>query len=342
MIEIDGSTGESGGQILRTALSLAAITGKSFSIKNIRLKRPKPGLQAQHLTCVKAMSEICSAEVKGAELSSTSLTFKPSEINGGNYNFDIGTAGSITLLAQCVLPALLLADKPSSILFTGGTHVPFSPLADYFSEIFLPTIKNIGANAEFSVNRIGLYPKGGGKATLSIAHSEFSPLSLTKRGELKKLTLNSTVFSLPLAVAQRQVKEVRKKLSAFELKLVENIKEVQSVGQGTYTFIRADYDSTVAGFSSLGKIGKSSEEVGREAAEAFLEFEKSGACVDLHLADQLLIYAALAAGKSKSDFTTSQISQHFETNAWVIRQFLDVEIKWEKKGENYLAKVGRL
>ncbi len=327
MIEIDSSTGEGGGQILRTALSLSCILQKPVKFTNIRAKRPKPGLQAQHLTCVKALKEICSAEVKGAELGSSLLEFIPSKIKSGKYFFDIGTAGSITLLAQCVLPVLLFASEKSEVTFVGGTHVSFSPPADYFYKVFLPTIRKIGADAEFTVNRLGWFPVGGGKATLLIKPSSLKSIELTKREREPRVEVCSFYSNLPEDVGVRQ-------LNSASL-LVGNCRKIierkEALCPGSCVFIRADYGNCVAGFSSLGARGKRAEAVGKEAGEEFVSFNNGSACVDEHLADQLLLYAALA--KEQSTFTVEKISQHFETNVWTISRFLERKIEVEKRKE---------
>ncbi len=323
MIEIDSSIGEGGGQVLRTGLSLACLLGKSVEFTNIRAKRPKPGLQAQHLTCVRALRDICSAEVKGAELGSGELQFLPGEVKSGKFFFDIGTAGSITLLAQCILPVLLFGKQKSEVEFIGGTHVPFSPPADYFSDVFLPVVAKMGVKARFETTRIGFYPKGGGKARLSAEPSELKPLVLEQREQKPRVDIRSVYACLPSHVGQRQGEAAASLLASFAPVVVVN--EEKANCPGSFVFVKAGYGNCVAGFFSLGRIGKQAEQVGREASNSFLEFEKSGACVDVHLADQLLLYAALAKGESS--FSVERISSHFETNAWVVSKFVDKKIE---------------
>ncbi len=325
MIEINGEFGSGGGQVLRTALSLSCILQKPVKITNIRAKRPKPGLQAQHLTCVKALQKICNAEVKNAVISAEEITFKPSNITPGKYFFDIGTAGSITLLAQCILPVLLFAGENSEVTFIGGTHVPFSPPADYFRDVFLPTITKMGVQASFEVEQFGFYPVGGGKVVLKIQPSELKPLNLVKRSPLENLELRSFYSQLPEKVGQRQLNSMQNKLSNFNYKTIAGKKNAKC--PGTFTFIKANYGNCIAGFSSLGKKGKPAEAVGEESASLFLEFDKSDACADEHLADQLLLYCALA---KNSAFTTIVTSEHFNTNIETISKFLPVKIEIEK------------
>ncbi len=328
MIVIDGGEGNGGGQVLRTALSLSVITGKPFTINDIRSKRPKPGLQAQHLTCVKALQQICNAEVKGGEIGSTTLEFIPQKINSGKYNFNIGTAGSITLLAQCVLPVLLFGDGESEVNFIGGTHVPFSPSADYFSKVFLPTVAKMGVTATFDVQRLGWFPVGGGKATLTVKPcKELKPLNLTERKAEAKVEVSVLYSQLPETVGKRLIDSAASMLSAFNAE--QKLENKEALCPGCCVFVKADYNNCTAGFSALGKLGKPAEQVGKEAAKRFLEFQNSGACVDEHLADQLLLYAVLANGKS--EFTVEKVSQHFETNCNTIGKFLEKKIKVEKR-----------
>ncbi len=334
MIEINGVEG--GGQILRTGLSLSCIISKPVKFIDIRHSRPKPGLQPQHLTCVNALQEICNAQVKGAFIGSQSLEFTPGKAKGGDYVFNIGTAGSITLLAQCVLPVLLFADEKSNVTFTGGTHVSFSPIADYFYKVFLPTIAKMGVDVKFAVEKPGWFPKGGGKATLVInSLKKLKPLSILERQRDAIVSISSIYSLLPDHVGQRQANAVAQLLPSAEKK----VEKRNGICPGSCVFLKADYGNCVAGFSSLGAIGKSSETVANEASLAFTGFDKTSACVDEHLADQLLLYAALC--KEESAFTINMITQHFETNASVLSKFLGVEISASKSGNKTLVSVKR-
>ncbi len=330
MIEIDGSTGESGGQILRTALSLACITGRPFSITNVRSKRPKPGLQPQHLMCVKALAKISNAEVRGDALGSQTLEFWPGEIESGEYSFDIGTAGSITLLAQCLLPVLAKGDSKSKAVFRGGTHVQYSPVVEYFSEVFLQTLFQMKLDAAFKLTKVGWFPVGGGEAVLEVAPSEFSSIQLAKRKQATPVVSVHSIYSqLPATVGQRQLDSV---FTSNIPNVVKKLEERKAKCPGTCVFIKADYGNCLAGFSSLGEKGKPAETVAKDAAEQFKAFNCiMNACVDPHLADQLLLYAAISRGKSA--FTTSELTQHFETNAWAISCFLPIEVKTQRKAE---------
>jgi len=320
-IRIDGSFGEGGGQILRTALSLSCITGSSLNIFNIRKGRKKPGLMPQHQTCVNAISEICNAEVSGNAIGSTELTFVPRKIRPGDYFFDIKTAGSSSLVIQTLLPALIFSDGISRITIKGGTHVPSSPSYNYISEVFIPLLHRIGIKMETSINKYGFYPKGGGEVSFKIFPCEkIKRLNVVNRGELLSITGYSAVANLPLHIAERQKNSVIQDLSPLSANI--DILEVTSFGQGTFVFLKGAYENILTGFSALGERGKRAEDVGREAASIFKDFNNSSACLDPHLADQIVIYLSLA--QEGSTFTTSRITQHLLTNLWVIEKFLNI------------------
>ena len=212
--EIDGSHGEGGGQILRTALSLAIITGQAIQIKNIRAKRKTPGLMRQHLTAVNAAVAISGAEVNGAQVGSTELSFTPDKLQGGDYNFNIGTAGSCTLVLQTVLPALLMAEQESRLVITGGTHNTMSPPFHFLQRAFIPLLKRMGIEVELQLNRFGFYPAGGGEITATIKpSSELMPLHLESRGERVKAYAESYFAALPAHIAERELAVVKQKLS---------------------------------------------------------------------------------------------------------------------------------
>ncbi len=327
-MEIDGSYGEGGGQILRTALSLSCVTGIPIRIYNIRKGRRKQGLMPQHLTCVNAIAKISGAELKGNETGSTDLTFVPERVKAGDYSFDIKTAGSCSLVFQTLLPPLLSADNESTITITGGTHVPFSPPYHYISEVFIPMLRRLGINVEALIERYGFYPKGGGSVRFRIMPAkEIRGLNLIHRGRLKLIHGYSCVGRLPVSIAERQRKSLLQEIHPLTLE-VETL-EVTSGGEGTFTFLRAEYENTVAGFSSLGMRGKRAEEVGAEVVREFKRFESTSACLDPHLADQIVLYLALA--QKDSSFTTSCITQHLITNLHVIERFTG--LRYEIEGD---------
>ena len=327
-IEIDGSFGEGGGQILRTALSLSCITGCPLKLFNIRKGRKKPGLMPQHITCVNAAAVITHAQVSGNEKGSTELTFRPGNIRPGDYMFDIGTAGSCSLVFQTLLPPLVFSGKPSNIIITGGTHVPFSPTYDYISNIFLPMLNRTGVAVESQIMRYGFYPKGGGRVSFRVNPvTTIKGMKLTSRGTLLSVRGHSGVANLPISIAARQKMSVMQTLHPVEADI--QLMEVPSEGQGTFVFLKSEYEYALAGFSSLGERGKPAEAVGKEAAEQLTAFNNSSACLDPHLADQMVLYLSLA--HEDSSFTTSRITQHLITNLRVIEKFLNV--RYEIEGE---------
>jgi RNA 3'-terminal phosphate cyclase (ATP) len=330
LIEIDGSHGEGGGQILRTALALSAILRKPFTISHIRSERKNPGLQAQHLEAVKALAQITEAQTEGVKFGSQKITFIPQKILSGEYQFEVETAGSITLLLQAIFLPLCLSKGVSSLTMIGGTHVPWSPSFHFFSEVFLPTLKRIGVSAEAAIEKWGFFPKGGGRIRLDINPvREFKPIALIDRGSLRKIHGISAISNLPRHVAVRQKEQALKRIQR-ELQIngeVTILDDVPSNGTGSFLFLLAEFESGLAGFSSLGFRGKPAEKVADEAVDSLKDYLESDACIDPYLADQLASFMALAKGNSS--FTTARITEHLLTNLWVIQHFLDVKISRE-------------
>jgi len=321
MIEIDGSFGEAGGQILRTALSLSCLLNKPFRIINIRKNRGKPGLMPQHLMAVRASTEISAAKVKGDTAGSVELVFEPSKIRPGNYFFDIGTAGSTSLLLQAILPPLVFSHSKSSVILRGGTHVPFSPPYEYISEIFIPALEKLGIRLECRIKRYGFYPKGGGEVHVQIMPANsVRGVELDERGKNLSVRGISAVANLPPGIAERQKKAALALLLASGVEGEIEVLRVPSFGKGTFIFLEVQAGSCRAGFSSLGAIGKKAEAVGEEAASEFIEYSSTSACLDPHLADQILLYLAVAEGRTS--FTTSRITRHLLTNIKIVEDFL--------------------
>lgn len=335
LIEIDGSYGEGGGQILRTSLALSAILKKPFVIHHIRSKRKNPGLQAQHLKAIEAVAQITEAHTEGVRLGSQEVIFYPKKIIPKDYRFEIPTAGSLTLLLQAVLPPLCLAQTPSKITLVGGTHVPWSPPFHYFSDVLIPTLKKIGVSMETRLEKWGFYPKGGGLMKVNIFQSgPLKPISLKKRGALIKIRGLSATAHLPRHVAQRQKEEAIQRIQK-EIKMdaeIDVLYDVPSNGPGSFLFLVAEFEEVVAGFSSLGVKGKPAERVADEAVDLLMEYMGSEGCLDSHLADQLVLWMALAQGRSS--LSVVRVTDHLLTNLWVIEHFLDVKIlRDERRGE---------
>jgi RNA 3'-terminal phosphate cyclase (ATP) len=345
-LKIDGRYGEGGGQILRSALALSSITKRHIEIHNIRKGRKNPGLQPQHLTSVLAAQKITSADISGAELGSQNLRFQPKEIQGGIYSFDVsekkGSAGSVTLVLQTILLPLSLAIRRSNIGIIGGTHVPWSPPFQYLDHIFLPAVKRIGLDIRLSIERWGYYPKGGGKAGAEVLPAgSFSAIDIKERGGVKRIWGMSATSNLPRSIAERQRDQAVTILNGRGFAAQIDIVNAPSIGQGTFLIIVAEFENSIAGFASLGQMGKRAEDVGKEAAIAFLDFYQSGAAIDPYLADQLLPYLAIAKGESI--ITTSRISRHLLTNIWVIEQFLPVKFIVEgREGEKGMVRVASI
>lgn len=327
-IEIDGSLGEGGGQVLRSTLSLSCITGKPVRIFNIRKNRPKPGLMPQHLTAVAALSRITGADARGTERGSTEISFAPGPVTAGGYAFDIGTAGSVVLLLQSLLPPLLFSDEPSHLALTGGTHVPFGPSFDFLREVFSPWMERIGAPVSCEIERYGFYPRGGGKITARIPPAgEIRGIDLREKGAVLSVTGRSCVANLPLSIAERQRDAVLELLAAHSPAIATET--VPSPGPGTFLFLKVQTEAGCAGFSALGAPGKRAEEVGREAAREALAYIQSSAALDPRLADQILLYLALS--KEPSTFTASRLTNHLVTHLHVVRRMLGTRVEIQGK-----------
>jgi len=330
--EIDGSHGEGGGQILRGAIALSAMTGKPTRIINIRSKRPNPGLQPQHIVSLKAAATICGAVAKGLEIGSTEVEFAPGRIVAGSYIFDIKTAGSITLVIQALLPILSFGERTSVVTIEGGTDVPWSPGIDYVRQVMIPGLSAFGVRAGVEVERRGHYPRGGGRVTLNVEGAEsLLPHSAVKRGEVRCITGLSHCTNLPGHVARRQADAALEQLRECgfcEGKIDEEISQTQSGGPGSGILLLAEAGGTMhVAADALGAKGKRAEEVGREAANRLVNELRSGMAADRHMGDMAIIYMASATGIS--ELGISSMTPHTETMIWLSEVFLGV--KWESK-----------
>ncbi|MGN0844450.1 MAG: RNA 3'-terminal phosphate cyclase [Kiritimatiellia bacterium] len=334
MLTIDGSMGEGGGQILRTSLSLSAITGTPVEIEKIRAGRETPGLKRQHLTCAKAVAEICGAKVAGDAVGSCELEFTPGKIEGGDYRFDVGTAGCVLLVAQTVIPVLLKADAPSTVTISGGTHVSYAPIWEFFESCYLPELRRMGAKVEAELVAHGFYPAAGGEVKLRIwpYHAEMKPESYALRdlGAYRGGSVVGVVSAIPEAIAEAEAGIVAKKFP--ELNLVPEVRKLEAFGPGNYCCAKLDYERASVVFSSVGAYGKSRKAVANEVVTAIRDFLKAGKACEKHLADQLLVPAAVFLGERLWSFDGESFNdwsvevqketKHFMTNQSVINKFL--------------------
>jgi len=326
-IEIDGSFGEGGGAILRIASALSAVTSKPVHIFNIRQNRPKGGgLGVQHLKGLEAIAELCNGRIENAEISAKEIWLYPGKIQAKNLYIKIETAGSITLALQTLIPASLHAPSPIKITFDGGaTDTFFSPTVDYFRYVFLPILGKVGGEAEINILKRGYYPEGGAKVEVTTypCHGKIKSLVLTENKSLKKITVISGASESLKGkkVAERQQAGVREVLGKLKLPIEEKVEYCDTRCPGSQICLIAEFENTIIGADNLGKLGKRAEDIGKEAALELLKEQKSGACLDKHLADQILPYLALSSGKSR--VTVSEITNHCRTNIWVIEKFLD-------------------
>jgi len=328
-IQIDGRHGEGGGQILRTALTLSSICQVPLYIHHIRGNRKKPGLRPQHLIAIHSLATITKAKVQGATIDSHELIFEPGKIHEGNYSFHIGTAGSTSLVLQAMIPVLLFGKISSQIQITGGTHVPWSPSFHYLKTVFLPALKTMGGNVTVEIDKWGWHPKGGGTIRAVIKNTkDLKPIHLFNRGKLLHLHILSAVSNLPLSIAERQRDQSVKRFEHLRLNPTTSIDNAPSSGQGTVLFLHAQFEGGGGGFTSLGKKGKRAEDVANEACDECIKFFHSRGVIDIHLADQLALYMALARGRST--LITERITEHLLTNIWVIEQFLPLTFDIDK------------
>ncbi len=327
MIKINGSYGEGGGQIIRTAVAMSAITGKPITISNIRESRKQSGLKAQHLTAINSAAELCGATVQENKMGSSTLVFEPGKIKNGKFKFDIGTAGSITLVLQTLVPIAAFSNSSCTFEIIGGTDVIWSPTIDYFEHVFSDYAKEMGLELIVKIKRRGFYPKGGGHVHITVLPWKKKPYNHTNPGKLKHIDVSS-ISSKDLEKADVCYRQTQGFEKFFEVR--ENHMEyVDSFGIGTSFTAHAHFQHAKLGACAIGEKGKRAEIVGAEAAKLLKKEIKSGATVDHRMADQLIPYIAFAGGK----FKTSRISKHLKTNIWVVEKFLGKKFKIDSKNK---------
>ncbi|MCR4316270.1 MAG: RNA 3'-terminal phosphate cyclase [Planctomycetes bacterium] len=331
MINIDGTIGEGGGQVLRTSLALSIITGKSIRIDNIRAGRKNPGLLRQHLTCVKAAEAISNADVSGDKLGSRTLEFAPSGIFPGDHTFDIESAGSTTLVLQTVYAPLLVASEPSTFVIKGGTHNPLAPPVDFLQEAFLPILAKSGIEIELQLRRYGFYPRGGGEILARfIPAKDVKPIVLTERGKFVGMKIVSVVAGLGGSIAKRETDIVESKFAHLKPK-IQWIECDRSEGPGNVMFAIVRSENVTEVFTAFGEKGKRAEQVGKDCARDVQNYLKSAAPVGEYLADQLLLSLAAFSG---GIFRATSLSSHTRTNIEVIKMFLDINIETIKNEDD--------
>lgn len=339
MLEIDGSYGEGGGQIIRTAVSFSISTKTPITIFNIRANRPNPGLRPQHYTALSIMKTLSNAETSGLQIGSSKIVFQPGILNPGSFEFDIGTAGSIVLVFQTILLGMLQTNKTISVRLRGGTDVKWAPSYDYFSEVFLPVVRDMGVNASSSLFRRGYYPKGGGDAELLIEPT-IEPLERLYLPEYhpKHVQGNIHLGNLPDHIAKRIKHAIAKEALKQDVLTTIQTERAESDSPGVGVTLWTVEDGGKLGSVGLGERGIPAEKVGLEAIISMLFDISCAASVDPYLADQILPYAVLAKGGSR--FRVRNRTKHFETNLWVLKQFFpDLSVSFVDNGKSSLVSI---
>jgi len=331
MIEIDGSQGEGGGQVLRSSLALSILTGQPVHLYNLRAGRKKPGLMAQHLQSVDAAAAISKAAVSGAVLHSQEISFHPGRVQSGRYRFEIGTAGAATLVLQTVFLPLSQAGAASSVIIGGGTHVPWSPSYPYLEQHWLPLLQRAGFEAHVALDQAGFYPQGGGRLSATIRPAgALQPLHLPERGALRSLRGLAGVANLPISIADRMKRQAVLRLQKSAPwqaapRLAIKTTQLPSPGKGAFLMLLAECETGQACYTALGEPGKPAEQVADEAIDGLLAYFESGAAIDPYLADQLLLPLSLARGTS--EFSTCRITEHLRTNAAILQAFTSCQVE---------------
>lgn len=329
MLVLDGSIGEGGGQILRSALSLSMVTRRPFRIERIRAGRERPGLARQHLAAVHAAAAVCSAEVSGDALGSTTLSFRPRAIKGGEHRVKIDTAGSATLVLQTIAPALLRAPEPSVVTLEGGTHNPLAPPYDFLERTWAPALASMGARIELALERPGLYPAGGGMFTARITPGEVGRFEREERGPERSRRAIAMIAGLSESIADRELRVARERLGLAREQLEKKVWD-PALGPGNAFLVELEHTHATSVFASFGEKATRAEHVAEAAIGRALAFHESDAAVDGCLADQILLPMAIGKG---GIFTTTEPSAHVRTQIETLRTFLDVDAELTTRDE---------
>jgi RNA 3'-phosphate cyclase len=338
MVEIDGAYGEGGGQLLRTAVALAAITRRAVRISNIRAGRSKPGLAAQHVAAVRAVAALCDARVTNLVLRATEIEFAPGPIRGGTFRFEIGTAGSATLVLQALIPVALAGSGPCRIVVQGGTDVRGAPPADYLRHVLLPLLGRMGVDTGFEVRRRGYYPRGGGELELALAPAALRAQRWDLLGRVQRICGHAHVARLESGIAERMRDAALQTLGASGLRATIDVSGLgpdRAVGAGGAIALWAQGERSVLGAARVAERGVRAEALGADAARELASDVAAGAALDSHAADQILVYLALAHGESS--FATRELTSHARTAMWLIERFLPV--RFSAVADRGLARV---
>ncbi|UCF13289.1 MAG: RNA 3'-terminal phosphate cyclase [Thermoplasmatales archaeon] len=330
MLQIDGSYGEGGGQILRYAVALSALTKKPVEIKNIRANRPNPGVRPQHHTAISCIKSICKGTIEGLSIGSSKLTFFPGEIQPGEYKFDIGTAGSITLVFQACILSSLNTTKPITIKLTGGTDVKWAPTWDYFTQVFLHLIQKMGVNTDAQLIKRGYYPKGGGEAVLTIYPAKkLQRLHLEEKQDFGKMTGIVHIANLPDHISERMKQAALKIAVKSNIQSFIRIDKTTSLSPGTGITLWSKSEYSVIGSTFLGERGVTSEKIGENAVNQLIKEINTGATIDTFAIDQILPYMVLT--EEESVCMVRALTNHTQTNMWLLKQFFNVEFEVKEK-----------
>jgi len=340
LISIDGSYGEGGGQILRTAVALSAFKKVPIKITNIRASRPDPGIKAQHHIAIKSVKELCNAETTGLDVGSSTLTFIPDEVKGGSYKFDIGTAGSIVLVFETCILASLNAKEPLTIKITGGTDVKWAPTWDYFKNVFIPLLKNFGIKTDINLIKRGYYPRGGGEAEITIyPNTDFKQITLDENQTFFDVEGIIYISNLPEHISTRIKQAAINELLKSNLKANIKIEQSSSFSAGTGLTLWVKSKDTIIGTTVIGEKRLSSEEVGQKAVRNLKNEIFSGANLDVYAFDQLLPYFVISNKNESSSCIIRELSSHASTSMWVLKQFFNVDFEVKRNEKNVKIKV---
>lgn len=340
MLEINGAYGEGGGQILRNAVAFSVLTNKPIKVTNIRENRPNPGIKAQHYIAIKSISDIFNADVQGFEIGSSELVFKPGKIKPGVYKFDVGTAGSISLVFQAIILACMEAKEQVTISLCGGTDVKSSPSWDYFENIYIPLIKKMGVTVFPQLLTRGYYPRGGGEATITVYPFEkLKPLKLSSEEEFTQIEGNINISNLADNIVTKINHTIIKNLLKNNFKASISIDKKSSLSPGVGATLWARSKKTILGSSVIGEKSMSSEELGQSVTMNLLKEIQSDATLDVHAFDQILPFMVLAKKNGKSICRISKFSNHASTSMWLVKKFFDVDFKITQSEDNISVEV---